>query len=244
MPRIYLSPSTQESNLYVTGGSEEYYMNLLADELVPYLRSNAIAYTRNTPQMTAVTSVAQANAGQYDFYLALHSNAAGPGNYGRVRGSIAFYYPGSTQSQRAADIFVANLKEIYPYPDRVRTQPTTTLYEVARSRAPAVLLEIAYHDNYEDAQWITQNLPAIARNLGLSLAQFFGVPFMEPIAPWWGTVNIEWGSLNIRSKPQLSAPIVGKAYAGDKLLITGAADGWYSVDDSGLLGYVDARFIR
>ena len=28
MPRIYLSPSTQENNLYVSGGSEEYYMNL------------------------------------------------------------------------------------------------------------------------------------------------------------------------------------------------------------------------
>ena len=83
MPRIYLSPSTQESNLYVSGGSEEYYMNLLADELIPYLRANTIAYTRNTPQMTAVSSVRQANQGDYDFYLALHSNAAGPANVGR-----------------------------------------------------------------------------------------------------------------------------------------------------------------
>ena len=43
MPTIYLSPSTQEWNQYVTGsGSEEYNMNLLADALVPYLLSNAI----------------------------------------------------------------------------------------------------------------------------------------------------------------------------------------------------------
>ena len=33
MPIIYLSPSTQQANTYVTGGSEEYWMNLLADEL-------------------------------------------------------------------------------------------------------------------------------------------------------------------------------------------------------------------
>ena len=95
MPRIYLSPSTQESNLYVSGGSEEYYMNLLADELIPYLRANTIAYTRNTPQMTAVSSVRQANQGDYDFYLALHSNAAGPANVGKVRGTLVFYYPSS-----------------------------------------------------------------------------------------------------------------------------------------------------
>ena len=31
MPKIYLSPSTQEYNPYITGsGSEEYNMNLLA----------------------------------------------------------------------------------------------------------------------------------------------------------------------------------------------------------------------
>ena len=49
MPIIFLSPSTQEWNSYVTGsGSEEYNMNLLADALVPYLVSNAIQYKRNT----------------------------------------------------------------------------------------------------------------------------------------------------------------------------------------------------
>ena len=37
MPMIYLSPSTQEGNYYVTGGTEEQYMNLLADAMVPYL---------------------------------------------------------------------------------------------------------------------------------------------------------------------------------------------------------------
>ena len=32
MPNIYLSPSTQEYNPYITGsGSEEYWMNRIAD---------------------------------------------------------------------------------------------------------------------------------------------------------------------------------------------------------------------
>lgn len=40
MPKIYLSPSTQDWNPYITGsGSEEYNMNLLADALEPYLLS-------------------------------------------------------------------------------------------------------------------------------------------------------------------------------------------------------------
>ena len=66
MPTIYLSPSTQESNLFVSGGSEEYYMNLIADAMVPYLNASGIQYTRNTPQMTAASSISASNAGSYD----------------------------------------------------------------------------------------------------------------------------------------------------------------------------------
>lgn len=93
MPIIYLSPSTQENNQFVTGGTEEQYMNLLADKLVPYLDASGIRYVRNTPEMTAVSSIAASNAGRYDLHLALHSNAAPPGRYGSARGSLVFYYP-------------------------------------------------------------------------------------------------------------------------------------------------------
>lgn len=120
MPSIYLSPSTQEYNPYITGaGSEEHFMNLIADAMEPYLTANTIRFGRNTPEMTAASSIRQGNAGNYDFYLALHSNGSTDGSReGAVRGIIAFYYPGSTNGQRAADIFVRNLKSIYPLPEK------------------------------------------------------------------------------------------------------------------------------
>ena len=43
MPIIYLSPSTQENNLYVNGGTEEQWMNRLADALEPYPASATAA---------------------------------------------------------------------------------------------------------------------------------------------------------------------------------------------------------
>lgn len=120
MPRIFLSPSTQEYNPYITGnGSEEYFMNLIADAMEPYLLANTIRFTRNTPDMTAASSIRLANSGSYDFYLALHSNGSTDGTKeGAVRGVIAFYYPTSANGRRAADIFVKNLKDIYPLPDQ------------------------------------------------------------------------------------------------------------------------------
>ena len=63
MPLIYLSPSTQEWNPYVNGGNEEYYMNLIADAMVPFLNSSGIRYVRNTPDMTAASSIVQSNQG-------------------------------------------------------------------------------------------------------------------------------------------------------------------------------------
>ena len=91
MPLLYLSPSTQEWNSYVTGsGSEEYQMNLLADALEPYLRANGIQFRRNRPEMTAASSIREANSSYYDFYLALHSNAAPEGQYGKERGTEIF----------------------------------------------------------------------------------------------------------------------------------------------------------
>ena len=121
MPKIYLSPSTQEYNPYVTGaGSEEYFMNLLADAMEPILLLNGIQFSRNTPDMTAASSIRQANAGQYDFYLALHSNASGPGAGGQSRGILAFYYPTSANGRRAAELFVENLWERYASPGSPR----------------------------------------------------------------------------------------------------------------------------
>ncbi len=49
MPIIYLSPSTQEWNYYVNGGTEEEYMNLLADKMVPIWTPPASGMT-GTPQ--------------------------------------------------------------------------------------------------------------------------------------------------------------------------------------------------
>ena len=180
MPIIYLSPSTQEFNPYVNGGNEEYYMNLIADAMIPYLNASGINYVRNTPQMTAATSIQQSNQGNYDLHLALHSNASGPSQAGENQGSDVYYNPGNNDSKIAAEIIVKNLKDIYLYPDLVKAVPTTTLGEVVRTKAPSVLIEFAYHDNYADAIWIRDNIEAIAANLVVSLTDYFGIPFIVP----------------------------------------------------------------
>ena len=78
MANIYLSPSLQEFNEYLNGGSEEYYMNLIADAMEPYLLANNIDFTRNRPEQTLTEVINDSNSGTYDLHLALHSNAILP----------------------------------------------------------------------------------------------------------------------------------------------------------------------
>ncbi len=245
MPRIYLSPSTQEYNPYITGaGSEEYFMNLLTDAMEPYLLANTIRFTRNTPDMTAASSIRQANSGSYDFYLALHSNASADGSReGTVRGIIAFYYPGSANGKRAADIFVRNLKDIYPLPDKVYTSATTALGEVRQPYMPSVLLELGYHDNTADALWVENNLEAIAANLVLSLTEYFGLPFVVPLTPWRGTVRTQGSPLNLRAAPALNSAVVTTMPSGAPVTVYGRYQDWYTVGYNGLLGYAFADYI-
>lgn len=179
MPKIYLSPSTQEFNPYIIGGNEEYYMNLIADAMEPYLYASGIQFVRNTPQMTAASSITQSNAENVDLHVALHSNAVGSGQQSR-RGSEVYYYPTSVNGKRAAEIIANNLKLIYPLPQNVSAIPTTTIGEVRKTKAPAVLIEFAYHDNYEDAVWIRDNIEAIAANVVVSITDYFGIPFIVP----------------------------------------------------------------
>ena len=244
MPIIYLSPSTQENNIYVTGGSEEYYANLIADDMVPYLRSSGIQYTRNTKEMNAASSIAQSNQGRYDLHLAIHTNAAPEGQYGLYRGIDVYYSPQSRLGKAAADIFVRNLKSIYPRPNDVRAVPTTMIGEVSQTRAPAVFLELGYHDNVEDANWITGNIENIARNLVLSLTEYFGIPFVQPITPRRAKVSLRSGNLNLRNRPNTSSRVLALMPNGAALTIVGQWRDWYVVNYQGIIGYALSRYIQ
>ena len=243
MPIIYLSPSTQDWNPYVNGGTEEEWMNLLADKMVPLLDASGIRSARTTPDMTAASSITASNAGNYDLHLALHSNAAAGSQAGKARGSIVFYYPGSANGQRAAILIADGLKTIYPDPNKVRTEATTTLGEVVRVNAPSVLIELAFHDNPEDANWIKANLDEAARVIVLALTEYFDIPFFDTEHRRPGVVDVEWGNLNIRARPSTSAAIAAQAPDGAPLTIINTANGWHLVNYNGTIGYASSEFV-
>ena len=172
MPKVFLSPSTQEFNQYLTGGNEQLYMNLLADRIEQILNQNGIETGRNNPDGTFQDAIRESNAGNYDLHVALHSNASPDIYPGLLRGPDIYYYLGSQKGSEAADIISDNLKNIYPDPELVNTLPSTSLAELRRTNAPSVFIEIGYHDNPEDEQFIKNNLDEIAQNISRSIIQY------------------------------------------------------------------------
>ena len=241
MPNIYLSPSTQEFNPYSGGGNEEQYMNLIADAMEPYLAASGIRFTRNTPDMTAASSIAASNSGNYDLHFALHSNASATGT---ARGIEAYYSPASERGRRFAEIVARNLQLIYPLPNSSRIVPTTSLGEVKRTRAPSVLVEIGYHDNPEDAQWIRNNVNTIAENLVLSLTEYFGIPFNYPQPIYVANVATRGSNLNVRYTPSATAPIVGSIPNGSEVTVYANLPNWSLVGYNQTVGYVRSDFLQ
>lgn len=244
MAFLFLSPSTQEYNPYVTTGNEEYWMNLLADEMIPYLEASGINVRRNDRNGTVGASVRASNAERNDFHLALHSNASPQSLSGQQRGVDIYYFPGSTRALRMANVIVDNLRPVYPLPGRVRAVASNTLYELRNTRAPAVLCELGYHDNVPDALWIENNLTAIARALCLSVTEYFGLPFLSPTSVRPAAVQTVSGALNLRGAPSSGAAVIARIPNGAALEVLNSFNGWYVVRYDELFGYVLGEYLR
>ncbi len=243
MPNLFLSPSTQTFNPYITTGNEQYWMNMLADRMVPCLHINGINVTRNDPNANAAASIRQSNAGKYDFHLALHSNASPEARAGQNRGIELYYFPSSEDGLEMAEIITENLRPIYPLPDLVRPVPTTVIGEVRRTNAPSVLAELGYHDNTDDANWLTENLDAVAQALCRSVAEYFDIDPVTNVSRE-GVVSLQSGSLNLRDLPDTDSRVLTRIPNGTQVRILGQTDDWYTTAYNGIYGFVSAPYIR
>lgn len=238
---IYLSPSAQQFNEYVNGGNEEYYMNLIADRMEAYLKEAGICFYRNSPLMDVNEIVIDSNLKSPVLHFAIHSNAGPESLSGRLMGTDVYYYPTSVNGKLLAEIVADNFKSIYPYPDKVKTRTSTSFAELKRTTAPAVLVEVAYHDNVEDAEWIKNNIDAIAKNFTDSIIEYLDEEGQEDGI---SAQVVTMGSrLNMRSAPTIFSPIVRKIPNGATLTVLERNGNWYKVSYSGQQGYVSKRYL-
>jgi N-acetylmuramoyl-L-alanine amidase len=178
---VYLSPSLQKDNIGIGDyGSECFRMNLVADVVEETLKKHRVTVYRNKPDMTLGQVVVDSNIKKPNIHFAIHSNA----NDGKTRGGEVFCHRFGGEGERLARAIYKELEPITPSKDRGVKEgcnhygPGKPLYELAKTTAPAALVEIAFHDNKEDAMWIISNLEVIGIALARGVLAYFGIQFV------------------------------------------------------------------
>ena len=178
MPSVYLNPSNQK-NEFITGGTEEYYMNLIADAMVPYLEGSGIEVTQSKQGEDLSKAIEESNSGNYDLHIGLQTTMSPEYLTGTLQGPSVIYYADNPEGQKAASIIADNIRAIYPRPNLVTTMPSRTMQELRDTKATSVVVEVGYHDNTLDAMWIQDNIKAIGRIIALGVSQYFSLPFLK-----------------------------------------------------------------
>ena len=184
MNRIwYISPSSQGANIGVEGyGSEQDQMYHLALEITPHLDRAGVSFV--IPERTAALSerVRQSNSIGACFHLALHSNAGGGG---KAHGPVALYYSdaGREFGQRLVDSLLSLGQETNR---SYHVKEEKSHYELRKTAAPAVLLEVDFHDSSTGVAFITRRRGEIAEAIARCIIEADGKEFV-PAGPMEAT---------------------------------------------------------
>ena len=181
MTDVYISPSLQEWNIGYGGyGSEESRMNLIADVLDYELKRHGLTTARNAPSMSLSEAVADSNRVNPKVHVALHSNAAN----GQARGAEVYAHRFGGNAERLAQLVYDEIEAISPAEGLGVKEGYSTfggqgMYELRRTKAPAILAEVAFHDNPDDAQFIIDNIYELGQAVAKGVLEYFGIDYRE-----------------------------------------------------------------
>ena len=180
MPKIFLSPEDRASNVYAATAlwngkttNEKEQMGRCADYLERALKRCGCEVI-NAQYGNMYDRVRASNAWPADLHIALHTN----GFNGKAAGTRVHHYP-SAKSRLIGKLIQERIAPRSPgAPDYLVED--SALYELRAPTMPAVLPEFGFHDNPEEAQWLIDNMEAIAELTCQAVCEFFSIPYVAP----------------------------------------------------------------
>lgn len=178
MKSVYLSGSNQFENIGVGNyGTEAYRMDLIADKVQNILESRVVTCFRSENTWTLSKIVKDSNSKKPTIHVAIHSNA----NQGNDRGSEVFCHQFGFEGEKLARAIYNQLEPLTPTKDRGVKEGknfygNTSMYELENTDSPAVLIEIAFHDNKDDAEFIVTHLDEIANAIAVGILYYLNIP--------------------------------------------------------------------
>lgn len=170
---IYLSPSTQEDNLYACDETvnEEQVMFKIANSVRALLEADGYTVYMCEDTDNVKNKVNKGNELGCAAYVSLHSNS----NVNEVggEGTECYYNSNISGSRALAENIYNRVAELTPTDDRgLKDETQRDLYEILNNRYPCALIEVEFHDSEEGSQWILDNQDALAKAIKDGIVAF------------------------------------------------------------------------
>lgn len=176
--RIYLSPSSQPDNIYAVGNTnEQEQCRKIAAALKEEL-DHCGFWSYAGLSGTMYTRAAESDKFGVDLHMPIHTNAFN----GIVAGLRIMVNQLGGEAEQIAKAVMNRLAPITPgESDGISAQPQ--LYEIKATDAPCVYIEVGFHDNPEEAQWIIDHTRDIAVTICQGLCDYYGVEYVSASEP-------------------------------------------------------------
>ncbi len=178
-PVIYLSPSNQDQNYGIQSlgyTTEMAIMNKIADVVGRELTTAGFIVHRNNPNGNIDIWLNESRRNGSDFHFAIHSNASarktarGPEIHIDNETSLA-YSIASNIYENLWEIYDGN--QNYEYHRGIK-YARGSLGEASDANHPcSSLIEVAFHDEYNDAFWVMNNIENIGKNIASSIISYY-----------------------------------------------------------------------
>lgn len=171
MFKVFISPSNQTGNTYAgIDMNEAENCSSIASLLFACLEKAGFAVKMPSPGSSMSLAVYNSNLFKPDLHLCIHTNAFN----GHVTGTRVFTFADSGKAYDCGKVVFDGLCRLVP-PGVHAMKKNPYLFELKNTVAPAVYVEVDFHDVPDRAKWLVENRERIAHNLATSICSYFGV---------------------------------------------------------------------
>jgi N-acetylmuramoyl-L-alanine amidase len=164
------------------GEYEWNFNSKIVESAIVYLKASGISVIRlDDPTGKTDVSLAarKAKGDSADIYVSIHNNA-NAGQWWDGGGTETFYYEGSASSKKLATLIHNEAVGVLKRPNR-GIKKGNHLYEVSKTKPPAVLLEGLFFDSRQDIVLLRNNnvLAELGKAVARGICAYFGIAFKE-----------------------------------------------------------------
>ena len=173
--KIYVSPSSQPANTYAVGGTNEQEQCRKIGAALQKALTRCGFDSMVGLSGTMYTRVKESNAFGADAHLPVHTNAFNK----KVAGTRIIIAKRGGEAEKLAKAIMARLGPITPgESDNISVD--SGLYEIYATKGICVYIEVGFHDEPEEAQWLIDHGTEAAEAICQGCCDHYGAKYIAP----------------------------------------------------------------